>query len=144
MLGGSKFGYLTSSNLFQLRPKTPAVLSKHNSGYHLKPRICHNIIMTENPLINALSATLYISVVASGMFFTEKSPEPVYPLLVGIAMLSLFVLSVAVMGYIFFYRPVILIAEGKKVEALHFFLKTTGYFAIITLSIFLVLFITTR
>lgn len=70
--------------------------------------------MTKNPLINALSATLYISVVASGMFFTEKSPEPVYPVLVGIAMLSLFVLSAAVTAYIFCYKPVQLLVEGKK------------------------------
>lgn len=100
--------------------------------------------MTENPIINALSATLYISVVASGMFFTEKSPEPVYPMLVGIAILSLFVLSAAVMSYIFFYKPVQLLIEGEKVEALHLFVKTVGIFALITLSIFLILFITTK
>lgn len=100
--------------------------------------------MTRNPLINALSATLYITLVASGMYFTEKSPEPVYPMLVGIAMLSLFVLSAAVMSYIFFYKPVQLLIEGEKIEALHLFIKTVGIFALITASIFLVLFVSTR
>ena len=96
--------------------------------------------MTENPIINALSATLYITVVALGMFYTEKAPEPVAPVLVGIAMLSLFVLSAGIMAYIFFYKPVQLLIEGKKAESLNLFLKTIGSFAIITLIFFSILF----
>ena len=100
--------------------------------------------MTENPLINALSATLYITVVALGMFYTEKAPEPVAPVLVGIAMLSLFVLSAGTMAYIFFYKPVQLLIEGKKAESLNLFLKTIGTFAIITLIFFSILFVISK
>ena len=100
--------------------------------------------MTENPIINALSATLYITIVALGMFYTEKTPEPVAPVLVGIAMLSLFVLSAGVMAYIFFYQPVQLLIEGKKAESLNLFLKTIGTFAIITLTLFSIMFIISK
>ncbi|MGB2580783.1 MAG: hypothetical protein WBC83_03750 [Minisyncoccia bacterium] len=100
--------------------------------------------MTENPIINALSATLYITIVALGMFYTEKAPEPVAPVLVGIAMLSLFVLSAGIMAYIFFFKPVQLLVDGKKVEALNLFLKTVGVFAIITLLLFSILFVISK
>lgn len=101
--------------------------------------------MTKNPLINALSATLYISIVAFIMSSMEKSSSNLgHSVLVPIAMLSLFVLSAAVMGYIFCYRPLQLLVDGKKLEALHLFLKTVGIFAIITVSIFSTLFIIAR
>lgn len=53
-------------------------------------------------------------------------------------------LSALVMGYIFCYKPIQLLVEGKKVEALNLFLKTTGLFALVTLSIFFILFVTAR
>lgn len=101
--------------------------------------------MTKNPLINALSATLYISVVAGVMSSMEKSPSNLdHSVLVPIAMLSLFVLSAATMGYIFCYKPILLLVEGKKVDALHLFLKTVGIFAVITLFFFCTMFIIAR
>lgn len=100
--------------------------------------------MTKNPLVNALSATLYISVVAFIMSSMEKTSGPDHSVLVPVAMLSLFVLSAALMGFIFCYKPILLLIEGEKVEALNLFLKTVGIFAVITVSIFFALFISTR
>lgn len=97
--------------------------------------------MTENPLINALSATLYISIVAFIMSSMEKSPGPDHSVLVPIAMLSLFVLSAAIMGYIFCYKPIQLLVEGEKTESIQLFLKTVGIFASITILVFFVLFV---
>ena len=96
--------------------------------------------MSENPIINALSATLYIALVASIMFNMEKTPDGVDSILVPIAMLSLFVLSAAVMAYVFCFNPIQLLVEGKKAEAGNLFLKTIGVFAIITLLAFCALF----
>ena len=61
--------------------------------------------MTQNPILNALSATLYIALVASLMFNMEKIPDGVDSILMPIAMLSLFVLSAAVMAYVFWFKP---------------------------------------
>jgi hypothetical protein len=97
--------------------------------------------MSENPHINALSATLYVTLVAFIMFNMEKTPDSVHSLLVPIAMLSLFVLSAGIMGYIFCYKPIELLVGGKRKEALNLFLKTIGVFAIITLLLFCALFV---
>jgi len=47
-------------------------------------------------------------------------------------MLSLLVLSVTVMGYLFILVPVQLYIDGAKKEAVSFFLRTVGWFAAIT------------
>jgi hypothetical protein len=49
-------------------------------------------------------------------------------LVIPIAMLSLLVLSVAMMAFIFFYEPLQLLMVDRKSEALSFFLKTLGFF----------------
>ena len=97
--------------------------------------------MTQNPILNALSATLYIALVASLMFNMEKIPDGVDSILMPIAMLSLFVLSAAVMAYVFCFKPIQLLIEGKKTEAVNLFLKTLGVFAIITILVFCALFV---
>lgn len=43
--------------------------------------------------------------------------------------LSLFVLSAAVMGYLFVYQPLKFFFEGKQQEAVRFFLLTVAFFA---------------
>jgi Na+-transporting methylmalonyl-CoA/oxaloacetate decarboxylase gamma subunit len=48
------------------------------------------------------------------------------------AFLSLLVFSVAVMGFLFFYRPAVLLIENKKKEAVDYFFKTLGAFGAIT------------
>lgn len=96
--------------------------------------------MTKNPVLNALSALLYIGVVASIMFYGEHSSLKSPGLIVPVAMLSLFTLSAVVMGYIFFYQPIMLYLDGKKKQAVDLFPKTAGTFAGITLIIFLILY----
>ncbi len=88
--------------------------------------------MTKNPLFNALGAILYIAIVASIMYYGPKSAGSIDSVVVPVAILSLFVLSAAVMGYIFCYTPLQLFLEGQKKEAAGLFLKTVGVFAGIT------------
>lgn len=57
-----------------------------------------------------------------------------------ITVLFVLTLSVAVMAYLFFYQPLMLFIEGKKKEAVNFFVKTVGIFAIITIIVLLLLF----
>lgn len=82
--------------------------------------------MSKNPFLNALSATAYIAVVASVMFYAPKTSMPADGVIVPIAILSLFVLSAAMMGYFFLYHPVQLLIEGKQKEATKLFLSTIG------------------
>lgn len=89
--------------------------------------------MSKNPFLNALSATAYIAVVASVMFYAPKTSMPADGVIVPIAILSLFVLSAAMMGYFFLYHPVQLLIEGKQKEATKLFLSTVAIFACITL-----------
>ena len=60
-------------------------------------------------------------------------------LFIPMAMLSLFVLSAAVMGFLFIYHPATLFLEGKKNEALSHFSKTVGTFALIVAAYVLLL-----
>ena len=48
------------------------------------------------------------------------------------AMLSLLVFSVSLMGYLFFFQPVQMYLDGQKREAVELFTKTLGAFAVIT------------
>jgi heme O synthase-like polyprenyltransferase len=90
--------------------------------------------MTKNPIINALMATLYIVVVASVMFYGPKliEPSPKETVIIPIMVISLFTLSAAVMGYLFFYQPFQIYFEGDKKRAVKLFLQTVLAFAIIT------------
>lgn len=97
--------------------------------------------MTKNPLLNALGASGYIILVVSIMTFVSKTmsnkPDTFFSPIVFISLLTL---SVAMMGYIFFYQPLQLIVAGKKKEGLDLFVKTVGCFAGITLVFFGLLF----
>ncbi|MES2014424.1 MAG: hypothetical protein V4437_01235 [Patescibacteria group bacterium] len=88
--------------------------------------------MTKNPILNALVATLYIGIVASVMFFGSHVEDARPTVLVPIAMLSLFSLSAAVMGFIFFYKPILMYVEGEKPAAIKLLMQTIGAFAVIT------------
>lgn len=94
--------------------------------------------MTKNPFVNAVSAILYIALVASIMFYgVEHNGNGGPPsIIVPIAMISLFTLSAAMMGYIFLSQPLQLYIDGKKKVAVNLFLKTLGVFAGITALIF--------
>ncbi|MBI5004485.1 hypothetical protein HZC00_05330 [Candidatus Kaiserbacteria bacterium] len=86
--------------------------------------------MTTNPFYNAVFAIAYIvvlvSVISLGATF-HFAPEKsiIYPMV----MLSLLVLSVALMAFLFFYQPVLMLLEGKREEAVKLFLQTVGIFA---------------
>jgi hypothetical protein len=91
--------------------------------------------MTKNPLINALVALVYISLVASVTFYAPKHTGPVNSPVAPIAAISLFTLSAAVMAYLFGYQPAQLYFDGKKKQAVSLFLKTVGIFAAFTVII---------
>ena len=92
--------------------------------------------MTKNPFLNALSATIYIILVASVMFYGTEHTKPVNSVIVPIAVLSLFSLSAVLMGYFFLYQPIQLYLDGKKKYATSLFVQTILVFAIITAGIF--------
>ena len=93
--------------------------------------------MTTNPFLNALAASAYIAVIVSIIFNAEKILGPAEDtVLIPMGMLSLFVLSAALMGYLFLYQPAMLFLEGKKKEGVDLFLTTVAVFAGITLLLF--------
>ncbi|MDP2665553.1 MAG: hypothetical protein Q8P23_02850 [bacterium] len=86
--------------------------------------------MTKNPFINALGAAGYISLLVTFIF---NSPNFISDnelgMMAPILFLSLFVISAAIMGYLFVYPSVHLLIEGKKEEATRLFLTTIASFA---------------
>lgn len=96
--------------------------------------------MSKNPIINDLSASAYITLVATTMYFGTKIIPKEDSFVAPIAMISLFTLSAAVMGYIFCYQPLQLYFDGKKKQATKLFLQTTLVFAVLTALAFVSLF----
>lgn len=89
--------------------------------------------MTKNPIVNALTAVLYICAVVSMMYFGSSLAAPMEKtLLLPIVMLCLFSLSVVVMACVFFYQPVLMYMEGEKARAIKLGLQTVGAFAVVT------------
>lgn len=85
--------------------------------------------MNNNPFLNALAAAVYIVIV---VFITNtlfSPPQEEETILIPMFMLSLFVLSAAIMGFLFFYQPFRLYFENQKREAFLFFMRTVGFFA---------------
>lgn len=101
--------------------------------------------MITNPFYNAVLASGYIVGIVYFIFAfvaQPNTPDSEQSLLIPIAMLSLFVLSAAVMGYLFLYQPLVLYFENKRAEAAQFFLATVGAFAALTLVLFCILLLT--
>ena len=96
--------------------------------------------MTKNPFINAAAATLYITAIASFMFFGLAHSHPDNSVFMPIAFISLFTLSAAVMGYLFLYQPLMLFLDGHKKNAVNLFLQTIAVFAGITAVVLILLF----
>lgn len=96
--------------------------------------------MTKNPFINAVAASGYITAVSLFMSNGNKLFGPKDTILTPIAVLSLFTLSAAVMGYLFLYQPLMLFLDGHKKNAVNLFLQTVAVFAGITMLIFVLLF----
>jgi len=92
--------------------------------------------MKWNPVLSAGAAIAYIALIALFLNFIETyrhdTPDTI---LDGIGFLSLLVFSASVMAFLFFYRPIVLLIENKKAEALSYFLKTLGVFGAITATL---------
>lgn len=99
--------------------------------------------MTKNPLYNAALAIGYVLgivlLISSGTFFFESQEDSIF---IPVAMLALLVLSVAVMAYLFFYQPLLLILDGEREKAAKLFLQTTGIFASAIVIVMLLAFVT--
>ena len=88
--------------------------------------------MTKNPFANATFAALYIVLIVNLMNVVIRTTEEGSgeSILVPMAVLSLFVLSAAIMGFLFISEPIKMYLDGKKQEAVNFFLKTIASFAV--------------
>ncbi len=91
--------------------------------------------MRLNPFLNAAIAAAYVWGVVLSIHFLSPPPNTPDTPITSIIALSLLVFSAAVMGFLFFYRPVVLIVEGKKEQATAYFLKTLGTFGAIALAV---------
>ena len=98
--------------------------------------------MSRNPLFNAAGAAIYIITGVTVMSFVSQTlrnkPDTFFA---PIVFLSLLTLSVAVMAYLFFYQPILLLIEHKKKEALDLFARTVGIFAVFTVAALILLFL---
>ena len=89
--------------------------------------------MQWNPYLNALGTSLYI--LGLGLLINHISSlhhDTPDNLIGTISAFSLFTFTAAVMAFLFFYRPVALLIENRKEEAIMFFLKTLGSFGVLT------------
>ena len=94
--------------------------------------------MRWSPFLNAVGAAAYVWGVVLLVHHIASLHHDTPDNLTGTAAaLSLLVFSAAVMGFLFFYRPAVLLLENKKGEAISFFLKTLGTFGVITLLVIL-------
>ena len=94
----------------------------------------------KKPFSFALAAALYIVIIV----FIINAITHILPgktILIPMAMLSLFVLSAAVMGFLFLSEPLHLYTEGHKQEAVAFFAKIVGIFACFAVFFLIFLFL---
>lgn len=89
--------------------------------------------MRWNPFLNALGAALYVWGIGFLIHYLSSLHRTPNSTVGSIAAMSLVTFSAAIMGFLFFYRPVQLLIEGNKREAVLFFLKTLAAFGVITL-----------
>lgn len=93
--------------------------------------------LLENPYVNSVLAEAYIILVVSTIQLISPPPDTPDTFFTPIAALSLFVLSAAVMGYLFLGQPLQLYFNGQKEQAVSFFMKTVVTFAVITILVFI-------
>ena len=97
--------------------------------------------MTKNPIINSLLATGYIILVSLVMNYATRQPNKgPDSFLAPVAFISMFTLSVAMMGLIFGYQPFKLYFDGNKKEAVSLLFKTILTFAVTTLILLALIF----
>lgn len=96
----------------------------------------------KKPIVYALNAIVYIVFIVSLINLTSTFRARPDTILAPMIMLGLFVLSVAVMGFLFLSEPINLYMEGQKREALLTFGKIVGAFTcFVALLSILILFI---
>lgn len=84
-----------------------------------------------NPYYNAVLAAGYIFLIVGVIMTLGTFNAGADNFLSPIMALSLLVLSVATMGFLFFYRPLVMIIDGAREAAVGFFFRTLGTFAVI-------------
>lgn len=98
--------------------------------------------MTKNPIINALSALVYILMIVFVMnTITATMGDKPDSLFAPVVFLSIFSLSTAVMAFIFAYQPVQLLIDGKKKAGLRLAVQTIAVFAALTATCLFLLFV---
>src|SRR5580704_5194860 len=116
----------------------------HATAQSFQAERCFVYLYTEpmrwNPFLNASIASGYIAGIALFLQFIQsfKHNTPDTPI-DAVGALSLLVFSVALMGFLFFYRPAVLLLDNKREEAVSYFLKTLGTFGVITALVFIAL-----
>ncbi len=95
-------------------------------------------MLSKNPYANSILAEIYIIFIVSIMHLFSKpnTPDTFFDPVIA---LSLFVLSAAIMGYLFLAKPFQMYLDGKKQEAVSFFLKTVFGFGVITIIAIVIL-----
>ncbi len=91
---------------------------------------------------DALGTAVYVAAIAVFMYFLGKSFSAApasSSVIVSIAVLMLFVFSVAFTGVLVFGRPVMWYLDGKKKEALSLLFFTLGIFLAVTVIAFILL-----
>lgn len=94
----------------------------------------------KKPFLHALAAAVYIVAIVSVINFVASLLQD-ENIIIPMTMLSLFVLSAAVMGYLFLAEPLQLFLENNKKGAVTFFAKTVGFFACFVLIFVILLFL---
>lgn len=80
-------------------------------------------------------AFLYVIVVVIVMNLGTVLMSDQQSFMAPVAVISLFTLSAAVMGYLFCYQPASLYLDDKKKEAVSFFLNTVLTFGVLTVVV---------
>lgn len=99
----------------------------------------------KNPYVHAVLAAVYIVVIVLiingfGVFFKDTPDTILAPM----TMLSLLVLSVATMGFLFAVEPLRLFLDNRREEAVKFFFKTLGTFACFVILFVVAMFLVAR
>jgi len=97
----------------------------------------------KKPFLYALGAAVYIvGIVFVVNVVSTALKDQNETIIIPMTMLSLFVLSAAVMGFLFLSEPLYLLMENRKKEAITFFGKVVGIFAcfvaVYTILLFLI------
>lgn len=86
----------------------------------------------QNPYLSAVAAIAYIALIVTCLMGLAPTLEPyLAPFFAPLFMLSLLVLSVAVMAFLFFFRPVTLMLEHAHREAFGYFIRMLATFAVL-------------